>query len=450
MLTFLIAILGILLTILLVVTTHEFGHFIAARLLGVKVLRFSIGFGKPFYRLHDKKGTEYALAPIPLGGYVKMLDEQEGEVSPTELHLAYNRQPLYKRFLIVLGGPLFNLLFAFILYWILFTIGFTTLAPIVGKVLPNSIAAEAGMQPAQEIISVNHSPATTWMNAVIAILTVAGEKGQLPMEVREPKTRQIKTLNLNLLNWRLDDLKPEPLESLGIIPFEPTIPPIIEKIESNSNAFSKLLPGDRIISIDNKPIKDWNDIARIISINPAKTLSFVIKRNQKTIKTDITIGTQHTLFLREHGFLGLTPQFKWPEELLRKQQFGALDAISHAWHESYDLIQLNFIMIGKILTGKVSIKSLGGPITIFESAGAALNHGFVSFLGFLAFLSIAIGIINILPIPGLDGGHLLLQAIELITRRPLALKLQLLFYRLGMILLLMLVFQALVNDFLRM
>ncbi len=450
MLTFIIGICGILLTILLVVGIHEFGHFIVARLVGVKVLRFSIGFGKALYRFQRKNGTEYVIAAIPLGGYVKMLDESEGKVPADELHLAYNQQPIYKRFLIVIAGPLFNILFSLTIYWFLFMAGIVTFVPLVGKVLPHSIAAEAGLKPNQEITHINTIATPTWENIVIRILNQAGDTGMMKVGILESKTHKPKQLTFNLAEWHLDDLKPEPLESLGITPYEPPTSTLVEKIQPQSDAFNKLLKNDKIIAVGNKKVNDWSELAKIILSHPNETLLFTIKRQNKTLKLPITLGTKKHFFAKETGFLGMTPQFEWPKELLRVQKWGPAPAFTHALSETQDLVSLNLIILKKLVTGKISIKSLGGPITIFESAGTALNNGTISFLSFLAFLSIAIGVINILPIPGLDGGHVLFQLMEFISRRPVPLTVQLLFFRLGIIFLLMVMAQAVINDVLRL
>jgi regulator of sigma E protease len=447
--TLVISILAILLTILLVVSVHEYGHFIFARLVGVKVLRFSIGFGKPFFHWYDKKGTEYALAPIPLGGYVKLLDENEGAVPADQLPFAYNRQPMYKRFLIAFAGPLFNIIFALILYWILFVTGFTTIVPITGDIAPHSIAYNAGMKSHEEIISINHAPTNNWMSITIRILMAAGDKGTMLVGVKEPHSGKIRVLSLQLANWHLDDLKPDPLQSLGISSYQLLIPAVIHTISEDSPALHKLMPGDKIISADSHPIKDWYDLVSVILSHPEQTLPFTLVRHGKVIHTTFTVGYKRNIFFHKQGFLGVAPEFVMPKELLRTEKYSLIEAVNHAWNEMYELTQLNFIIIGKMLTGKISIKSLGGPITIFEGAGTALNAGIAPFLGFLAFLSIAVGIINILPIPTLDGGHVLLQVIELIIRRPLSLRLQALFYRLGFIFIVLLLIQTLVNDFLR-
>ncbi|HLB58355.1 MAG TPA: RIP metalloprotease RseP, partial [Gammaproteobacteria bacterium] len=324
MLTLFLSLLGIVITIFFVVGVHEFGHFIVARAVGIKVLRFSIGFGKALYRWYDKKGTEYVIAAIPLGGYVKMLDETEAPVLEEESHLAYNRQSLYKRIAVIIAGPFFNLLFAFVLYWGLFVAGFISVVPLIGKIIPHSIAAKAGLKSQEEIVRIDNKPTASWTSVSIRLLSLAGNKGEMKIVTKHIKTQAIQTYTLDLTHFQMDKLQPEPLKSLGIIPYEPD--------------------------------------------------------NAKGI---------------------------WPKNLLRKNQYNPVTALSHALQNTVDFTYLNFLLLGKMLTGKISFQSLGGPITIFETAGAALNAGIVSFSSFLAFLSISIGIINVLPIPGLDGGHLL-------------------------------------------
>lgn len=451
MLNIIISILGIIFTIFIIVGIHEFGHFIVARLLGIKVLRFSIGFGKALYQWHDKKGTEYVLAAIPLGGYVKMLDETEGNVAPEELHLAYNRQPIYKRIAVIIAGPLSNIILAFVLYWFIFVIGFNSIVPLIGKVLPNSIAAETGLKPQEEILSLDNQPTTSWMNVIIRLMTYIGEKKQIPLETKNINSNISQKYTMDLSDWHMDELKPDPLASLGIVPYEPEVPAIIGKLAANSPAEkSNLKVGDTILSIGNQATKDWMQAVEIVAKHPSETLIFTIKREKKTLHIPVEIGYKRDWLLQEHGFIGISPQFQWPEKLLRKNQYGPLEALSRAKQNTLDFTRLNFLLIGKMLTGKVSFKSLGGPITIFESAGTALNTGIMPFLSFIAFLSIAIGVINILPIPGLDGGHLLFYFIEFVTRRPLSLNAQTLIYRLGLIILMVLLVQAIANDLMRL
>ena len=447
MLNILIAIIGIIFTILLIVGVHEFGHFLAARACGIKVLRFSIGFGKSLLSWRDKKGTEFVLAAIPLGGYVKMLDEDEGNVKSEDLHLAYNRQPVYKKMIVVICGPLSNLIFAFFLYWVLFMVGFVTPIPLIGKVTPHSIAEQAGLKPQQEIISVDQRPTPTWLPVVVKILSHTGDKDSIPLEVKDLATAQTSSHSLDLTNWKMSDLNPDPLDSLGIVPYQPVVPAIVGKVVLPQ---AVLKPGDKILSIDKQHIKDWYDVVKIVLVNPDKTLTFVIERQGEKISLPVYISYKRDLLFKKYGFLGMSPQFEWPKNLLRTNQYGPIDALSYAWHDLEDFVDINLIVLGKMVSGKVSVKSLGGPISIFESAGNAIKQGITAFMGFLAFLSISIGIINILPVPGLDGGHLLFQVIEIIIRRPLSQRLQMLLYRFGLIILFLLITQALVNDISRM
>lgn len=451
MLNLLISIIGLVITILIIVGFHEFGHFIVARMAGVKVLRFSIGFGKSLFSWHDKSGTEYVLAAIPLGGYVKMLDENEAAVAENEIHRAYNRQALYKKFLIVVAGPLANLILAFFLYWLLFVVGFTSMAPIIGKVTPHSIAANAGIKSQQEIVSIDQKPIISWMSASIRILFHSGDNDTLTIVTKNPTNQTTQTHLLNLTDWHLDNLKPDPIGSLGLVPYEPEIPAVIGELRANSPASqANLKIGDKIIAINNQPIHDWIDLSEAIEKHAGQKLLFTIQRNKHTEKLSVTIGSEKDLFAKAHGFLGISPQFEWPKNLLRENKYSVLDALPHAWRNTYDFTYLNFMVIGKLFEGKVSLQSLGGPISIFQGAGSALHEGITPFIGFLAFISISIGIINIFPIPGLDGGHVLFQLIEFIIRRPIPERVQSLFYRFGLILLLLLICQAVFNDILRL
>lgn len=451
MLNILIAIAGILVTLLLIIGIHEFGHFLAARLLGIKVLRFSIGFGKALWRRHDKKGTEYVIAAIPLGGYVKMLDNNENEVAQNELPLAFSHQPLYKKFIVVAAGPLANFILAFVLYWLLFIIGFNTIAPVIGNITPRSIAAEAGIQPHQEIISIDQVPTASWMGVMIQILSRAGDTGFMQMELKSIHDQTIQKHQLDLANWHMDDLKPDPLSSLGLQPYAPEIPAIIDKIAPDSPAAkANLQIGDKILAVDGKKINHWIEFAPEVDKHPAKALQLTIERQGKTHQVNITTDYRRDFLFKKHGFLGISPQFAWPKNLLRKNQYGPAAALSHAWQNTYDFTLLNFDIIGKLLIGKVSLQSLGGPISIFQTAGSALNQGITPFLSFLAFLSISIGIINIFPIPGLDGGHLFFQTIEAVLNRPIPPRVLELCYRLGLIILFLLIFQSIVNDVLRL
>jgi regulator of sigma E protease len=249
----------------------------------------------------------------------------------------------------------------------------------------------------------------------------------------------------------MDKLRPDPLASLGIVAYEPQIANIIGKVLPDSPAAKAgLQPHDQIIEVNHVAITDWLSAVERFINHPGETLTFTIKRQNHLISIPVVIGSAHNIFWQAHGYLGMTPAFEWPKNLLRDNRYGPLEALSRAWIDVKLFTNMNFIVFGKMLTGKISLESLGGPITIFESAGAALNNGIMPFFSFLAFLSISIGIINIIPIPGLDGGHLLFQMIEFIIRRPLGQRVQILLYRFGLIALLLLMMQALMNDVMRL
>ncbi len=447
----LISILGIFLTIFFVVGTHESAHFLVARWMGIKVLRFSIGFGKTLLRWTDKKGTEYVLALIPLGGYVKMLDESEGTVAPEELHLAYNRQPFYKKFLVVLAGPVTNILCALILYWLIFMIGFTTIKPVIGNIEPHSIAAQSGMKGNQEIIAVDNSTTSTWTGIMLRLIAHAGDQDHVKIETRDLTNNKTDTFILDLADWHLDKLTPDPLSSLGIAPYEPAIPLVIGIVNKDSPAAaSPLKIGDKIIAINSMSMNNWNDVLTTIRKHPSETLTFYVERNKQFMQIPVAIGYQRGISMQKTGYLGLGPDFKLPPELLKDVKYNPLDAAGHAWREIVDFTYFNLLLFGKMVTGKISLQSMGGPITIFETAGDALNTGLLSFLGFLAFLSIAIGVVNFLPIPGLDGGHMFIQIVEFIIQRPVPEEVLTNLYRAGFLLIFFVLIQAVINDVMRL
>lgn len=367
-----------------------------------------------------------------------------------EMHRAYNRQPFYKKFLIVLAGPLTNILCALVLYWLIFMIGFTTVKPLIGSVTPGSIAAEAGLSAKQEIVKTDDRVVTAWAGFILRLITHAGDSDRLSLEVINANNITEKHV-LNLTHWQLNGLTPDPLASIGITPYMPDVPLIIGKIAANSPAAAAHLQiGDKLIALNNQNIKSWDTLITTIVAHPDTNMTLKVERNNQLMDLPLTIGHQRDLLFKKSGFLGIGPNFILPKDMLREVKYGPIDAFSQAWQQIYDFTYFNFLLIGKLVTGKLSLQSLGGPITIFDTAGDALNYGLVSFLGFLAFLSVSIGVINFLPIPGLDGGHLFIQVVELIIRRPVPEKLMLILYRLGFTLILFVLAVALVNDLLRL
>ncbi|MBA2654940.1 MAG: RIP metalloprotease RseP [Gammaproteobacteria bacterium] len=444
-------ILAFIITVLVLVSIHEAGHFVVAKLLGMKVLRFSVGFGKAIFKFHDKKGTEYVIAFIPLGGYVKLLDEREVAVPEAEKHLAFNRQPLWARTLVVLAGPMTNLLFAILAFWLMFMVGIESLRPVVGSVQPNSIAARAGLQPGDEIIKVDGTPTLTMQQVVMRVVERLGEKDSMDIEAISALTHLPVHYNLNLQNWVVNQLNPAPLTSLGIEPLRPEIPAIIGTIAPQSPAqVAGLLPKDKILTLNNQRIANWYDLVAMIHANPGKTVTVTYARNNKSESKRITIQKK-SAGLRYVGSIGVKPPpISIPANMITLRKYPPFPALGVATNETWQFLVFNFVVLKKMIMGQVSLSSLGGPITIFQTADDAFRQGASVFLGFLALISVMLAFINVLPIPGLDGGHLLNFLIEFIIRRPLSLRFEMISVQVGIFLLIMLMVLATFNDILRL
>lgn len=451
MLSILISIAGILITLLFVVGTHEAAHFLVARAVGVKVLTFSIGFGKKLFSYTDKRGTDYIFALIPLGGYVRMLDSTEENVAPHELSHAYDRKNFFQKSLIMLAGPASNLLCAFALYWLIFVVGFVTPKPIIGEITPGSLADQAGLKSQQEIISVDHTPTLTWTNVLFRLMSHYGDKDKVTIEVKNISNQQTHMLTLTVDHWKMDKLNPDPFLSLGFRPYEPPIPLIIGLIQPNSPAANaKLQIGDKLIAVNGKKLKDWITLITLITTQPHQTLSLTLQREGKILTVPLTLEATHPWFGKPKGRAGFGPMIVYPRPLLQTVKFSPIAAIPKATTELVDFIHFNLLFFQKLITGKLSLQSLGGPITIFDSAGEALNVGWLPFVSFLAFISIAIGVINLIPIPGLDGGQWMMLFIEWIIRRPLPDYITTFLYRAGFLTIVFILIQAIINDVLRL
>lgn len=445
-------IIAFLVAVMILVSLHEFGHFIVAKVLGIKVLRFSIGFGKTLWRRQGKDGTEYVIAMLPLGGYVKMLDESEGNVVPEEAHRAFNRQGVLKRAAVIIAGPLMNLLFAIVAFWLIFSIGVNQAKPIIGKVIPNSIAGYANLQTGDEIIQIDKQQVSNWQDAVIAVVSRIGDAGTMEVVVHKPNNSKPQSYSLLLSQWQLNSLKPDPLESLGIKPYTPPMPPIIGKVKSNSPAAnSGLQLGDKIISYNNTPVNDWIDLLEFIHAHPNQQIQLEIQRQGKLQPLTLQIGSTISFPFKRIGYLGVAPEkVTWPPGMQQPVKYSLLGAWVPAYQETWQLLRFNFIMVGKLITGKISLQSLGGPIMIMQSANAAFLQGLVIYITFLGFLSVMLAFVNLLPIPTLDGGHFIYLLIEGITGKPVSLAVQYLTMRIGLIILVLLIFNATVNDIMRL
>lgn len=447
-----IAIFGAIFAIFVIIILHEFGHFIAARLCGVRVLKFSLGFGKVLWsRVSKRSGTEYALSVLPLGGYVKMLGEGDETSLPEEAHCAYNCKPLWQRMLIVLAGPLVNFLLAIFAFYCAYLFGTTHFKPILGVVDPSSIVAKAGLQRGDEIVAVDGEKTQNWQQVLMAVVQHAGERGDLSLQIKPKNSEQIKTASLNLTGWQLDERSPEFLESLGLQPYQIKVPPLISKVESKSAAAKGgLQPGDLLLKMNGQAIDDWQTLSNWVQSHPNTALNLLVQRGavRKNLQIQVAAREQDD---RTEGFIGAMVQAPAiPENLIVREHFTVLTAWAPALEQTWSLLKLNFLITVKLVTGKVSLKSMGGPVTIFRYAGQATQQGLQVYLGFIAFISLAIGYLNLMPIPGLDGGHFLFQLIEAIIRRPVPERVQSVGFSLGMVFLVFLMVQATVNDLIRL
>jgi regulator of sigma E protease len=439
------------LTLMVLIFIHESGHFIVARLCGVKVLRFSLGFGKVLASWHDKRGTEFAWSLIPLGGYVKMLDETEGPVPANERHLAFNNQSLAARSAIVVAGPLFNFLFAFFALWLVLILGMKSIAPMIQSVSPGSLAAQAGMESHQEILSLDDRAIVSWRDFQYALMQRLGTEKAVKINVKSLKTGEEKTLFLPLAHWHLDTKKPDVLASFGITPFIPSIPPIVgEVIEKSPADVAGLKKGDEIVRLNDNPLNDWLMLVDFVKKHPNQTIKLLIKHQGHLKIQTLMIG--HMSAQGKHqGYLGVRSQpVHWPPGWLRLQREAPVPALGTALLQTKELTQATFALVGRLATGKLPLQSLSGPVGIAEGAGESGRSGLTYYLAFLALLSISLGVLNLLPIPMLDGGHLVYFFLEMVSRRPLSDGFKSASVYFGMIVLVTLMIIALNNDLSRL
>ncbi len=432
----------------LLVAIHEFGHFWVARKAGVKVLRFSIGFGKVVWS-HQKTpdSTEYVLSAIPLGGYVKMVDEREGEVSKEDLPYAFNRQSLFARSAIVAAGPIFNLLLAIALFWAVFIIGETEMKPIVGKVDIGSLAADAGFSEGDEIVAVNGENAPTWSEAM-GLLFSSAMQGEQEIQVLVKNSDQIEQ-QYSVQVAEEDIESPENLyERLGLKPWSPQLKPIIGRIIEDSPAKEAgLLAGDLIVSADNEVMSDWMQWVDYVKNRPDIAIQLLVERDG--VRLPITIVPE-TMETEDKSFGRIGAGVKIPEDLLKSLQvthsLPPLDAFVAACKKTWFYSTTTIQMMGKMLLGKASAKNLSGPISIAQYAGQSAEMGLVPFFKFLGLVSVSLGVLNLLPIPVLDGGHLMFLAIEAIKGSPVSDRVQMYFQQIGMLMLMSLMFFAIFLD----
>ena len=440
-------IIGTLIALGVLVTFHEYGHFWVARRCGVKVLRFSVGFGRPLVRWHDRHGTEFVVAAIPLGGYVKMLDEREGDVPEGMLSQAFNRKSVKQRFAIVSAGPLANFILALLFFWILAMLGSEQIRPVVGAVAPGSIAEQAGLMPGQEIVAVNGKPVEGWAGVNLQLIRRLGESGVLELQVRDVQGSAEQQLRLQLSDWLKGAEEPDPIGSLGIRPWRPEIQPIIAQLDPEGPAQKAgIVLGDRLVSLDGEPLSEWQEVIDQVGRLPGKAVVVQVERDGLRLDVPLTLAERGEGDGRR-GYLGAgVAAGEWPPEMLREVSFGPVAAVGEGLKRTWTMSVLTLDSLRKMLFGELSVKNLSGPITIAKVAGASAQSGLGDFLNFLAYLSISLGVLNLLPIPVLDGGHLLFYLVEWVRGRPLSDRVQGWGVQIGISLVVGVMLLALVND----
>tara|TARA_R110000764_G_scaffold218298_4_gene305728 strand:+ start:5071 stop:6432 length:1362 start_codon:yes stop_codon:yes gene_type:complete len=436
----------------LLVTIHEYGHFWVARRCGVKVLRFSIGFGPALYTWHDRRGTEYAIAAIPLGGYVKMLDEREEPVSADELDQAFNRKSIGQRIAIVAAGPIANFLLAIAAFWLIAVLGVTTVVPVLGPIEADTAAARAGLHENLELLAIDGQSTPSWHDVNLQLIRRLGETGVLEVEARERPDGSAQTYSVQLDSWLKGAEEPDPLTALGMTSWQPQVAPRIGQVQPEGAAASAgLQPGDLIVAVNGEPVTDWvSEVVLAIQASPQKSLQLSIERDAQPLELTLTPAAkaQNDLVV---GYIGAgVDAFEWPADMVREIHHNPLMAVPVALQKTWGMTALTLDSLKKMLTGLVSAKNLSGPITIAKVAGASAKSGLESFLSFIAYLSISLGVLNLLPVPVLDGGHLVYYIAEWVRGKPLSERIQTWGLQIGLSLIVGVMLFAIYNDISRL
>lgn len=443
--------LAFLFTLAVLIVFHEFGHYLVARLAGVKVLRFSVGFGQVIARRTDRRDTEWALSAIPLGGYVKMLDEREGEVPPEQLHQAFNRKGVGARAAIVAAGPLANFLLAILLFWALFMAGVPVSKPVLGEPPAGSPAALAGIGGGEVVVAVNGEATQSWQDLHWQVLKSALRKEAFTLETSDAR-QHYAYRRIVPEGVPTDEAEKNPLRALGLVHYLPPLPPVLGELMPGSPALQAgLQSGDRILAVDGQAITDWQALVEKVRGAPGRSLLLRVERGTQTLDIPVvpeatSEGTPPT------GRIGAAPRVD-PALLAPYQdvaRYGPWEALQRAGQRTWELSVFSLEMLGRMIMGQASLKNLSGPITIADYAGQSAQSGWASFVAFLALVSVSLGVLNLLPVPLLDGGHLLYYFAEFLTGRPVSEKVQEIGQKIGMGLLAMLMFFALYNDLQRL
>ncbi len=448
-------VLAFIVAVGIIVTVHEFGHFWVAKRLGVKVLRFSVGFGKPLLtRTTGADKTEYVLASIPLGGYVKMLDEREKEVSESEIHRAFNRQSVWKRFAIVSAGPIFNFIFAVLAYWITFVVGVEGIKPVIGEVLPHSIAEAVQIKPNDTFILIEDVPVQTWTQTTIQLLDKALKSGTVKATLLdEDSMRKTVTLDLTDTEWLLAE--GNLLEKIGITPWRYQYQPVFGEIKSGVAKSAGIQTGDQVVSIDGTQIESWDNLVKYIQARAEISINIIVQRDDERLSFTLIPESkeQDGRIIGRIGaypFIDLTRLNEKQKELQVMVRYDPLVAIGKGLMKTWEVSVLTLKLLWKLVMGVASLKNISGPVTIAEYTGESALIGFSAFMGALAIISISIGILNLLPIPILDGGHLFYYMVEIIKGSPVSEQFEAIGQRIGVIMLAGLMGLAFYNDIYRL
>ncbi len=429
------------------IVVHEYGHYLVARLCNVKVLRFSVGFGRPLIKRQGRDGTEWVIAAVPFGGYVKMLDEREAPVPAEDLPRAFNRQSVWRRTAIVAAGPLANFLFAIAVYAALFMYGLPEARPIVAAPPVGSAAAAAGLQAGDTIVSIDGEAVGTWQQLRWRVLKGALQGEQLRLE-RVSERRHLSAATLDLRRFAGADAEGDLLGAIGLQLYRPPLAPVLGQVEAGSSAErAGLRPGDRIERINDVAIDSWSELVDAVRTSPEQALRFEILRDRHAVQITVTPESREVNGTRI-GRIGAAPHVppSHLERVLVRTQHGPAEAVLLAADKTFDIALFSLRMLGKMLLGEVSWKHLSGPVTIADYAGQSAQMGWISYLTFLALISISLGVLNLLPIPLLDGGHLMYYALEVIKGSPVSERVMELGQRVGLTLLLIMMAFAFYND----
>ncbi|WP_027960331.1 RIP metalloprotease RseP [Halomonas halodenitrificans] len=445
-------ILAVIVVLGLLITFHEFGHFWVARRCGVKVLRFSVGFGTPIWSRRDRHGTEYAIAAIPLGGYVKMLDEREGAVAHEERDRAFNRKSVWQRIAIVAAGPLANFLLALVAYWALFVAGTTTVAPVIGEVAPGSPAEQGGLRVDHEITAVQGEAVRSWEEINLKLVAAIGEPEALSIATRPNATAEPREHRVPVDNWLVRQDPPRPLATLGVAPWRPSMPAILgQVVEGEAAAVGGLEAGDEILRVDGEALNGWRHFVEIVRASPGQPLELGVSRDGRQLSLTVTPRSREQEEGVSIGYVGAgVAPVEWPEEYRREVRYGPVAAVGEAFARTGEMVALTFGAVRKMLVGLISPSNLSGPITIAQISGDSARAGLESFISFMAYLSISLGVLNLLPIPVLDGGHLLYYAVEVVRGRPVSERTQAIGLRIGLALVGSLMLMAIYFDLMRL